>query len=52
VASRLREELLPLYSATVRLLLDCCVLFWAPWFKKDRDLLEVVWQSISRVRKV
>ena len=50
VASRSREILLSLYSALVRLHLEYCVQFWAPEFKKDKEILGLFSLKKRRLR--
>ncbi|PKU46426.1 hypothetical protein llap_3275 [Limosa lapponica baueri] len=51
MASRSGEVILPLYSALVRLHLEYHAQLWAPQFKEDRELLERLQWSATKMIK-
>lgn len=51
IASKLKEVILPFYSALVRSPLECYVQFWPSWCKKDMDIVEGVQKRVMKMMK-
>ena len=49
MVSRLREMILPLYSALMRLHLEYCIQMWSCQYRRDVDLFEHIQRRATRM---
>ena len=49
MVSRLREKILPLYSALAIPHLEYCIQMWSPQYRRDMDLFECIQRRATKV---